>query len=63
MKVPKPQMTQEKTCGFVVPRRIERMYGANIANVRKIADALRTALVMSANEVLDAFRPPRIGET
>lgn len=56
-------MTQEKTCGFVVPRCIERMYGANIANVSNIADTLRTILIMGANEVLYAFLPPGISET
>jgi len=40
-----PQMSQEKTWGLVVPRMIARMYGANAAKVRAIANTLKNFFV------------------
>ena len=42
--VPSAQMIQEKACGFVRPRCIERMYGTKMTNVRTMAAADRSSL-------------------
>lgn len=46
INVVQPQIIQEKTCGFVFPCWIERIYGKNAINVSAIATALRSSLLV-----------------